>query len=122
MWHKLITDNHCMGLQVMKESSTETVTTAPKVKKLDRLQTIEKEHKDALERAVSLNIPHAVTPTEEQHEHEDQEEEVSHGQSVDAPESQSKPSRRRPNWDELVEKLMKEKGSGKPVTDVNPPQ
>lgn len=122
MWHKLMTDYHCMALQVMKESRTETVTTAPKVQKLERLQTIEKEHKDALERAVSLNIPHAVTPTEEQHDLEDQEEEVSHSQSEQTPEIQSKPSRGRANWDELVEKLMKKKGSGNPVTDANPPQ
>ncbi|KAF3445199.1 hypothetical protein FNV43_RR14893 [Rhamnella rubrinervis] len=110
------------ALKLMKESSTETVTAAPKLQKLERLQTIEKEHKDALERAVSLNIPHAVSPTEEQHDHEDQEVEVSHSQSEDAPEIQSKPSRGRANWDELVEKLMKKKGSGNPVTDTNLPQ
>ncbi|GMY24853.1 sn1-specific diacylglycerol lipase alpha [Fagus crenata] len=53
------------ALQRMKESSSETVTAAPGVQKIERLQTIEKEHKDALERAVSLNVPHAVTNPEE---------------------------------------------------------
>ncbi|EYU30901.1 hypothetical protein MIMGU_mgv1a023663mg, partial [Erythranthe guttata] len=56
------------ALQRLKEMNEETVTTPPKVQKLERKQTIEKEHKDALERAVSLNIPHAVGSTEEEEE------------------------------------------------------
>ncbi|KAL3527458.1 hypothetical protein ACH5RR_012114 [Cinchona calisaya] len=51
------------ALERLKE--TETVTTAPKIPKIERLHTLEKEHKDALERAVSLNIPHAVSTAEE---------------------------------------------------------
>ncbi|KAB1208095.1 hypothetical protein CJ030_MR7G013048 [Morella rubra] len=51
------------ALERMRESTAGAVTTAPKVLKLERLLTIEKEHKDALERAVSLNVPHAVTVT-----------------------------------------------------------
>ncbi|KAL8047026.1 hypothetical protein ABFX02_08G211700 [Erythranthe guttata] len=54
------------ALQRLKEMNEETVTTPPKVQKLERKQTIEKEHRDALERAVSLNIPHAVGSTEEE--------------------------------------------------------
>lgn len=115
-----MTDNHCMVLQMMKESSSETVTTPPKVQRLERLQTIEKEHKDALERAVSLNIPHAVTSTEE-HE-EEQETEVPCSQSADAPEIQSKSTKEKINWEELVEKLMKKKNLGNPVTEADPPQ
>ncbi|KAL7104243.1 hypothetical protein ACP275_08G231900 [Erythranthe tilingii] len=56
------------ALQRLKEMNEETVTTPPKVQKQERKQTIEKEHKDALERAVSLNIPHAVGSTEEEEE------------------------------------------------------
>ncbi|KAJ9564682.1 hypothetical protein OSB04_000648, partial [Centaurea solstitialis] len=52
------------ALNVRKEYP-DSATTAPQVQKFDRLQSIEKEHKDALERAVSLNIPHAVKTTDE---------------------------------------------------------
>ncbi|XP_039170505.1 uncharacterized protein LOC120286346 [Eucalyptus grandis] len=54
------------ALQIMRESSAETVTTAPNIQKFERLRSIEKEHKDALERAVSLNIRHAVTSQDEE--------------------------------------------------------
>lgn len=105
---------------MMKESSGETLTTPPKVQRLERLQTIEKEHKDALERAVSLNIPHAVTSTEE---HEDEEEaEVPRSQNADAPEIRSKSNSGKTNWDELVETLMKKKKLGNPATDASPSQ
>ncbi|KAL0423194.1 UNVERIFIED_CONTAM: hypothetical protein Sradi_0854200 [Sesamum radiatum] len=39
------------ALECLKEHSKETITTPPKVQKLDRKLTLEKEHKDALERA-----------------------------------------------------------------------
>ncbi|XP_048327133.1 uncharacterized protein LOC107407537 isoform X2 [Ziziphus jujuba] len=108
------------AIKMMKESSGETLTTPPKVQRLERLQTIEKEHKDALERAVSLNIPHAVTSTEE---HEDEEEaEVPRSQSADAPEVQSKSNSGKTNWDELVETLMKKKKLGNLATDASPSQ
>lgn len=44
----------------------EPVKTPPKVQKIERLKTIKKEHKEALERAVSLNIPHAVETVEDE--------------------------------------------------------
>lgn len=103
-----------MIFQRMKETSFETSMTAPKIQKLERSQTIEKEHKDALERAVSLNIPHATTDTEAEEENsleksaeasEDENEESSHGKS----------SHRgaKTNWNEVVEKLFKRSESGK---------
>lgn len=52
-------------MQNMQELNTETVTTPPQVQKFNRKLTLEKEHKDALERALSLNIPHAETSYEE---------------------------------------------------------
>lgn len=100
----------------MKDSKSDTVTTPPKVQKLERLQTIEKEHKHALERAVSLNIPHAIAPGEETLEN--QEVDVSsHSQSEDVPETQSKSSGGKTNWDEVVEKLLKKKESGNLLLD-----
>ncbi|XAR58155.1 Triacylglycerol lipase [Bertholletia excelsa] len=49
------------ALNRMRENDTDaTVTTAPEVQKVERLHTIQEEHKAALERAVSLKIPHAV--------------------------------------------------------------
>ncbi|XP_057971666.1 uncharacterized protein LOC131160243 [Malania oleifera] len=92
------------ALERIKESS-ETITTAPKIPRLERLQTIEKEHKDALQKAVSLNIPHAVPASEELSGDEDAE--TSHNQSEEASKPKSRSSGGRTNWDELVEKLFK---------------
>lgn len=100
------------ALQRMKESSSETITTAPKVQKLDRLQTIEKEHKDALERAVSLNIPHAVTSDEEAAEDQEPEGPKSETESKDPLDTKSKSTGGRAKWDDVVEKLFKKKESG----------
>ena len=94
--------------QRMKEMSSDTVTTAPKIPKLERLQTIEKEHKDALERAVSLNIPHATTST-------GNEEESSQEKSAEACQDENKSAHGGggTSWDEVVKKLMKRDESGK---------
>ncbi|KAF6166845.1 hypothetical protein GIB67_026624 [Kingdonia uniflora] len=46
-------------IKVMQEGDAETVTTAPIVPRFEGMETQEKEHKDALERAVTLNIPHS---------------------------------------------------------------
>ncbi|KDO50800.1 hypothetical protein CISIN_1g013107mg [Citrus sinensis] len=98
------------AVQLMKESSPGTIITAPKVQKFERLKTIEKEHKDALDRAVSLNIPHAVATSEDQ-SHED-EREPSHAKREDASETKQKSSGKSANWDQLVEKLFKKSESG----------
>ncbi|KAK9272530.1 hypothetical protein L1049_002903 [Liquidambar formosana] len=99
------------ALERLRESSSETITTAPKIQKLERLQTIEKEHKDALERAVSLNIPHAVITAEEEPSR-DKDVEPSQNESEDASESKSKSSSGRTNWNEVVQKLLKKNESG----------
>lgn len=115
--------NHFIDPQRMKASCLDTVTTAPKVQKLERLQTIEKEHKDALERAVSLNVPHAVTADEEPQD--DQDIEASRSQNEDTPETVvSKSSQGRTNWDQVIEKLYKKKVSGnvQQTSDTNDPK
>ncbi|PKI54399.1 hypothetical protein CRG98_025186, partial [Punica granatum] len=110
------------ALERMKEVASETITTAPKIQKIERLQTLEKEHKDALERAVSLNIPHAVNSAEEECEPPPPPEEESmepleaemkaemKTEMVPADaegSSKSKSADGRTNWDEVVKKLFK---------------
>ncbi|KAL0396455.1 UNVERIFIED_CONTAM: hypothetical protein Scaly_0093900 [Sesamum calycinum] len=106
------------ALECLKEHSKETITTPPKVQKLDRKLTLEKEHKDALERAVSLKIPHAVTSSEEESSG-NTEEGSSAPKSVDM--DDNKPSSEkeksfcktaRTNWNDIVEKLFKRDESG----------
>ncbi|KAK6927837.1 Fungal lipase-like domain [Dillenia turbinata] len=91
------------------ESDSETVTTAPKIQKLERLQTIEKEHKDALDRAVSLNIPDAVSAVEDESSR-DGSTEPSQNEIECASRANSKGSSDgRTNWDKVVEKLFDER-------------
>lgn len=98
------------AVQLMKESSPETLTTAPKVQKFERWRTLEKEHKDALDRAVSLNIPHAVATLEDQSQED--EPEPSHAKREDASQTKQKSSGKDTNWDQLVGKLFKKSESG----------
>ncbi|MFS8034541.1 putative fungal lipase-like domain, mono-/di-acylglycerol lipase, alpha/Beta hydrolase [Helianthus anomalus] len=123
------------ALNLMKEKSSETMTTAPAVQKFDRLQSIEKEHKDALERAVTLNIPHAVDANENEDEDENEPQESlsastdSEDQSSadklaskhqdlgdisggrDTSTTKSEPGETK--WDILVERLFERSDSGK---------
>ncbi|CAA0831226.1 alpha/beta-Hydrolases superfamily protein [Striga hermonthica] len=92
------------ALENLKELSGETITTPPEVQRLERKQTLEKEHNDALERAVTLNIPHAVKSAEEEPYADTQE-----GSSV----MHCSGKNGRTNWDEVVEKLFKRSESGK---------
>lgn len=108
------------ALEIMRESISETITTAPKVQKLERLHTIEKEHKDALERAVSLNIPHAVTSSEEpsrdkEEPSRDKEEGSSSGdKDIEGSQNESKVAQKPTsesagggtNWNEVVGLLL----------------
>ncbi|KAM2685444.1 hypothetical protein FF1_047148 [Malus domestica] len=111
-------------LRMKEESSSETVTTAPKIQKLERLQTIEKEHKDALERAVSLNVPHAVTSNKEAPEDQKPEKAPEiENQSEDAADTKLKSTGGRARWDDLVEKLFKKDSGDVLLTrDSNPPE
>ncbi|XAR73549.1 Triacylglycerol lipase [Bertholletia excelsa] len=101
------------ALERMKENTGETVTTPPEVQKLERLQTIQKEHKDALERAVSLNIPHAVTASEEEPSKNEDETLGEEGAEL-SEEVRTKTSSigGKTNWDTIIEKLMKKNESG----------
>lgn len=101
------------ALEIMRENKSETITVPPKIQRLERLQTIEDEHKDALERAVSLNIPHAVSTVEEPTENKEMEAEAAKANNGDSPKAEPELSSRGTNWDELVEKLFKRSESGK---------
>ncbi|KAL3735662.1 hypothetical protein ACJRO7_024742 [Eucalyptus globulus] len=95
------------ALQRIRESSAETVTTAPNIQKFERLRTLEKEHKDAVERAVSLDIPHAVIHS-------------LHRKSADIVlDDKARPRNARTNWDEVVKKLMNRDRSGKLCLERN---
>ncbi|THG20834.1 hypothetical protein TEA_016271 [Camellia sinensis var. sinensis] len=104
-----------LTIKRMPEYHKETTTAAPRVQKIERLQTIEKEHKDALERAVSLNIPHAVTADEEEEQPSPSKEEecVEGGDGDDTESSTNEPKTKslsrggRTNWDLVVQKLFK---------------
>ncbi|CAK7339025.1 unnamed protein product [Dovyalis caffra] len=99
------------ALEKMKEISSETITTPPKVQKFERMQTIEQEHRDALERAVSLNIPHAVaTPNAEPSK--DNGTACSQSEGEQASKTKSTSSGGTTNWDEVVKKLFKKGESG----------
>ncbi|XP_031492894.1 uncharacterized protein LOC116259295 [Nymphaea colorata] len=87
------------ALDMMKEGLA--ITAAPAKKTMTRQQTIQEEHKDALERAVSLNVPHAVTSSEEA---------VADAGAI----VQSKPEGRI-NWEELAQRLFDKDEAGKLV-------
>lgn len=114
----------------MKETGCSTTTTAPTVQRIVRKHTLDKEHKDALERAVSLNVPHAVNSMEEEaSRQEDETQEPPPSKSGDSS-TKTKPASARTSWDEVVEKLFHRNKTGdlllrKDVvtsTDEAPPQ
>jgi hypothetical protein len=109
--NSLLTVNGIDFPQKMKEIDSGTITTPPKVQKLERMQTIEQEHRDALERAVSLNIPHAVT-TPDVEPLKDNRTEPSLSEGVQASQFKSTSTGRKTNWDEVVKNLFKKGESG----------
>lgn len=76
------------------------------------------EHKDALERAVSLNIPHAVTSQDEENPDSNRQDEESRPsqeeKSADVVlNDKARPRNPKTKWDEVIKKLMKRDESGK---------
>ena len=109
--NSLLTVNGIDFPQKMKEIDSGTITTPPKVQKLERMRTFEQEHRDALERAVSLNIPHAVT-TPDVEPLKDNRTEPSLSEGVQASQFKSTSTGRKTNWDEVVKNLFKKGESG----------
>lgn len=102
----------------MTDSNSETITTAPEVQKLERLQTFEKEHKDALKRAVTLNIPYAVADPEEPSKGKEEgsssgEKVIDNRNKIKDDEKPKSESARGTNWNEVVGLLFDKSESGK---------
>ncbi|CAO2816391.1 unnamed protein product [Amaranthus hypochondriacus] len=103
------------ALEIMKECAAETITSPPRVQRLKRLQTIEEEHKDALERAVTLKVPHAVSFDKDSSEHANTrqvEVENAHLSGDEPTETLPKSSGGKANWDQLVENLFNKPETG----------
>lgn len=90
------------------------------MQKIERQHTLEKEHKKALERAVTLNIPHAVpTDTDEEPSVQKEEGESTRGVTEtaslieDASTSTGHSTDARTNWNDVVEKLFMRDETGK---------
>lgn len=75
-------------------------TSPPQKQKMERIHSLEQEHRIALERAETLKIPHAVAPTEE-----------SSTESI-ASDNKSSNSGGKTKWDELTENLFTKSASG----------
>ncbi|KAG9454743.1 hypothetical protein H6P81_007647 [Aristolochia fimbriata] len=96
------------ALEVMKENKT--VTEPPSRQRFERKHTLEKEHKGALERAVSLDVPHAVSSTEGPAEDTDV---VVESNANEVSLSELKSSENKTDWDILLERLFIKDESGK---------
>ncbi|KAL0921584.1 hypothetical protein M5K25_008670 [Dendrobium thyrsiflorum] len=94
----------------IRKEDAET-TTAPTQQKMERKQTLEKEYKGALERAVTMNVPHAISLLEPTEDENDSAPSHSENQNGNHSKTDSKPGGRT-NWDELVEKLFTRNESG----------
>ncbi|CAL5326716.1 unnamed protein product [Camellia sinensis] len=103
------------ALNRMRDNISETVTTAPKVQKFERMHTLQKEHRDALERALSLNIPHAVNAPEDEPS-TSKEESVEGEDAAESSENEAKAKSvscgGRTNWNAVVGKILKKNESG----------
>lgn len=97
------------ALDLMKENA---VPPAPPAQQLmSRKQSLKKEHRNALERAVTLNVPHAISPTEESTA---VVASCSPAENLDgmATSTHGSNSGGKTNWDELVEMLVTRGESG----------
>lgn len=106
--------------------------TSPPSQKMERKQTLEKEHKDALERIVSLNVPNAEPPISKTAKGssddtpvkiiiEDSSDDTPVEIKIEESSSNNLNSSGKTNWDELVEKLFHRNESGNLVLKRNIP-
>ncbi|KAJ0987231.1 hypothetical protein J5N97_005587 [Dioscorea zingiberensis] len=96
------------ALDVMRENAK--MTSPPPSQRMERKQTLEKEHRDALERIVSLNVPNATPPTDDSRQ--DTSDATPHEIEIVESSSSNSKSCEKTNWDELVEKLFDRNESG----------
>lgn len=99
----------------------------PAKQKMERQETLAREHgeeyKAALQRAVTLAVPHAFSPSR-YGTFEEQEDKDSHSnKSVgDSSSGSSKKSKPRESWDELIERLFDKDESGHMVLKKSKPE
>lgn len=86
--------------------------TPPPQQKMERLQSFEEEHKNALQRAKTLDVPHAADLSEEEIQEDGSTAPPSdtHSETTMEPKSAG-----RTSWDELMEKLFTRDEDGKLV-------
>lgn len=88
----------------------------PAKQKMERQETLKREHseeyKAALQRAVSLAVPHAYSPSQygtfSDHEEGENSSRSSEGSSYGS----SKTSKKKESWDEVIERLFEKDESG----------
>ena len=95
----------------MKEN--EKASTPPAEQKMERLQSFKDEHKSALHRAKTLEVPHAIDISEE----ENQEAAGADAPSSDTQSETTTEPKSRTSWNELVEKLFTRDEEGKLVVN-----
>ncbi|XP_065869497.1 uncharacterized protein [Euphorbia lathyris] len=104
------------ALDIMLEN--QHIMEIPAKQRMERQQTLEREHteeyKAALQRAVTLSVPHAFSPSEYGTFNE-QEQEDSNRSSGESSFGSSRKSTSKENWDELIERLFEKDKSGQMV-------
>ncbi|GJN00122.1 hypothetical protein PR202_ga17285 [Eleusine coracana subsp. coracana] len=98
------------ALELMKEQ--ENAMAPPPQQKMERLQSLKDEHKSALQRAKTLEIPHAADLSEEEIQEDASTAPYSdtHSETTTEPKSAG-----RTSWDDLMEKLFTKDEEGKLV-------
>ncbi|GAB2265189.1 hypothetical protein Dimus_000254 [Dionaea muscipula] len=104
------------ALEIMLEK--DEVTEIPAKQKMERQGSLVRDHsqeyKAALQRAVTLSVPHAYSPSEYGtfSVNEDESEHSDDGSSRERPSASSKGNRTKESWDELVKRLLDKNDSG----------
>ncbi|KAJ4838423.1 hypothetical protein Tsubulata_020691 [Turnera subulata] len=103
------------ALDIMMEK--DKMMDIPEQQRMERQQTLAREHKReykaALQRAVTLSVPHAYSPYQYGTFNEAEDGEESHRSSAESSSlGSSKKSRTVENWDELIERLFDRDTSG----------
>lgn len=95
-----------LNAQLMLEK--DEATEIPAKQKMERQETLAREHseeyKAALQRAVTLAVPHAYSPSPYGTFQEQDESEQSDKSSVDSSSGLSKRSKMRESWDQVIER------------------
>nr|GLL28176.1 uncharacterized protein LOC109146579 [Ipomoea trifida] len=101
------------ALDLLQEK--EAAMKIPETQRMERQQSLAKEHseeyKAALRRAVTLEVPHAFSPSE-YGTFDDKDDECSDTSVGDSSTGSSKKSRGRVNWDEVIDRLFDKDDSG----------